>query len=337
MAFGCSSKEEAGGPPQQFAVNVIVAPVEQRTVTKEIDLVGSLASNERVELKSEISGVINEILFEEGGTARKGQLLISLDDVKLKARLAESEANFSVARTNRDRNEILLKSNTISEQAYDQSIGEFDAAQANTELRRRELEDARIRAPFDGVIGLRRVSPGQYIQVGQVLTVLVNIDPIKANFDVPERYIGVLKTGQKISISVAAYTNRTFHGEVYFISPEVSETTRNVLVRAVIDNADGSLKPGMFGNLRLIVDVKHDALVIPETAVVVRADTTLVWTVDENNTAQIRIVKPGLRLDGAVEILEGLDELDRVITEGHQKLGPGFPVNPLGPEAGETE
>ena len=248
LAFGCSSKEEAGGQPQQFAVNVIVAPVERRTVAREIDLVGSLASNERVELKSEISGVINEILFHEGGTARKGQLLIALDDVKLKARLAEAEADFSVARTNRDRNESLLKSNTISEQAYDQSMGEFDAAQANTELRRRELEDARIRAPFDGVIGLRRVSPGQYIQVGQVLTVLVNIDPIKADFDVPERYIGVLKTGQKISISVAAYPDRTFHGEVYFISPEVSESTRNVLVRAVIDNADGSLKPGMFGN-----------------------------------------------------------------------------------------
>jgi len=305
-------------------------------VLDEIDLVASLAPNERVELKSEISGVIEEIAFTEGDSARKGQLLIAIDDVKLKARLAEAEADFSVAKTNLDRNRNLRQTNTISEQAYDQSTGEADAAEAHLELRRRELEDARIRAPFDGVIGLRRVSPGQYIQAGQELTTLVSIDPIKADFQVPERYIGVLETGQQIRISVAAYPDKAFHGEVYFISPEVSVSTRNVLVRAYVANADGLLKPGMFGNLSLVVDVKEDAVVVPESAIVVRANRTLVIVVDENNAAQIKMVKPGLRLDGAVEILEGLRGGERVIVEGHQKLGPGSPVNPLGPEAGEA-
>ncbi len=324
---GCGD-DEGGGGQQMGSVNVIVAPVEERKITEDIDLVGSLTPNERVEIKSEISGLIRDINFEEGDMVEKGRLLVALDDQKLRARLAESEANYTLAKTNRERNKTLLETKTISEQAYDQSIGDLDAATATLELRKRELQDARILAPFDGVVGYRQVSPGQFIQVGQEMTVLVNMSPIKADFDVPERFIGQLKTGQRIDIKVAAYPDRTFTGEVYFISPEVEVTTRNVLVRAFIDNESGILKPGMFGNLKLVLQVKEDALVIPESALIVQADSSVVMVVDEKNLAQLRNVRTGIRLEGAVEILEGLSAGESIIVEGHQKVGPGTPVNP---------
>ncbi len=332
--YGCGGGG-GGGPQQGFAVNVVVAPVERQKVIEAIDLVGSLTSNERVEIKSEISGLISKIHFEEGNTVQEGRLLVALDDQKLRARLAEAKANFTLARTNRDRNKILLESKTISEQTYDQSIGDFDSAAATLELRKRELEDARIVAPFDGVVGYRQVSPGQFIQVGQTMTVLVNMNPIKANFDVPERFIGQLQTGQRIEIMVAAYAQSTFTGEVYFISPEVEVTTRNVLVRAFIDNESGLLKPGMFGSLKLVLQEKEDALVIPESALIMRANQSMVMIVDDENTAQMRTVWAGIRMEGALEILEGLSAGEKVIVEGHQKVGPGTPVNPRPYNAGK--
>ncbi len=324
---GCGG-DQAGGPGPRPPVNVIVAPVVEQKVTEDIDLVGSLTPNERAEIKSEISGLIRAINFDEGDLVNKGDLLISLDDRKLSARLAEAEANFVLAKANRDRNQTLLESKTISEQVYDQSVGDFDAAVATRELRKRELEDARINAPFDGVVGYRQVSPGQFIQVGQAMTILVNMSPIKADFEVPERFIGQLAKGQRIDITVAAYPNRTFTGVVYFISPEVEVATRNVLVRANIENESGLLKPGMFGNLQLVLQIKEKALVIPENALIARAENSIVMVVDAENTAQMRLVQTGMRLDGAVEIIDGLSKGERVIVEGHQKVGPGSPVNP---------
>lgn len=331
----CQSQDE-GGAPQGFAVNVIVAPVEKKSVTDSIDLVGSLSPNEKVEITSEISGIVSKIHFDEGASVDEGEVLITLDDRKLAARLDEAQANFELAKTNVARNESLLKTNTISQQAYDQSVNDYEAALATLDLRRRELEDATIRAPFAGVLGFRRVSPGQFIQAGTVLTTLVNINPIKADFQVPERFIGELQRGQRIDIKVAAYPKRTFEGTVYFVSPEVDVSTRNVLVRANMDNEEHLLKPGMFGNLSLVLAVKEDALIIPESAVIVRADQTVVVVVGADNKAEFRPVKIGLRLESEVEVTEGLNAGEQVITEGHQKLGPGSAVNPLGPEAGES-
>lgn len=321
---------------QRRPVNVIVAPVEKKSVSENIDLVGSLSPNEKVELESEINGVISGIYFQEGDWVKKGQPLIELDDSKLMARVAVAEANFRLAETNRSRSRNLLDTNTISEQAYDQSVSEYEVGAATLELRKRELQDASIAAPFDGVVGLRRVSPGQFIQPGQILTVLVSIDPIKADFQVPERFIGVLRIGQEINIRVAAYVDESFKGNVYFISPEVDQTTRNVLVRATIENRQMRLKPGMFGNLSLLLQIREHAMVIPESALIVQADQSFVMSVAEDNTAHMNMVTAGLRLEGEVEILEGLNVGDRVITEGHQKLGPGTPVNPLGRETGEA-
>ena len=154
---GCAPQDDESMP--EFAVNVIVELVVQKAVVDRIELVGSLSANERVEIKSEISGVLREIHFTEGGAVQSGQLLIKLDERKLRARLDEAQANFGLARTNMVRNQSLVQSNTVSEQVYDQSRSEFEAEQAAVELRRRELEETVIYAPFDGKIGIGHQGP----------------------------------------------------------------------------------------------------------------------------------------------------------------------------------
>ena len=183
------------------------------------------------------------------------------------------------------------------------------------------MEDARIRAPFDGVIGLRRVSPGQYIQAGQELTTLVSIDPIKADFQVPERYIGVLETGQQIRISVAAYPDKAFHGEVYFISPEVSVSTRNVLVRAYVANADGLLKPGMFVSAKVQMSKgtsTQSQITVPATAVLWTGSRSLVYVKTNSNEPifEMRQVTLGTKNGNVYTILEGLNNGEEVVTNG---------------------
>ncbi|PIW64593.1 MAG: efflux transporter periplasmic adaptor subunit, partial [Candidatus Omnitrophica bacterium CG12_big_fil_rev_8_21_14_0_65_50_5] len=155
---------------------------------------------------------------------------------------------------------------------------------------------------------------------------LVSRNPVKAEFTVPERYSSRIKEGQDVEIQVTAYPGETFSGKVYFIDPRVNDVTRTVLMKAKIPNRDGHLKPGMFANLNLIVNTKSDALVIPETAVMVKGDTTSVFVISENNKASLKLVVLGIRLAGRVEVTQGLREGDVVVVEGFQKLREGADV-----------
>ena len=323
--------------PRQFAVSVIVIEPELKPVSDKINLVATLAPNERVEIKNLISGVVTNIHFKEGDKVEAGDLIFELDTEKLRARVSEAEANFELAKINRERYLSLLQSNTVSQQEFDQAISRFSALNALLELRRRQLEDSILRAPFNGVVGYRRVSPGQFIPQGETITTLVDSNPIKADFRVPERFLNELHIDQEIFITVAAYSEEKYSGTVYFIAPEVDEDTRTIFVRATIENESGRLKPGMFGNLELVLQVKDEALVIPESALITQGNKTQVMVVNGDNTVQENYVTTGLRLDGEVEITGGLRVDERVIIEGHQKVGPGSLVNPLSVEAGQPE
>ena len=331
---GCGKSEGEGEPPE-FVVNVIIVESQLKPVSDKINLVATLAPNERVEIQNLISGVVTKIHFKEGDYVEADDLIFELDTEKLRARLAETEANFELAEINRKRYIKLLESNTVSQQEFDQAMSRYSVLSATLELRRRQLEDSILRAPFAGVLGYRRVSPGQFIQQGETITTLVDTNPIKSDFQVPERFLGELKINQEILITVPAYPEEKFTGYVYFIAPEVEVETRTIFVRATIDNESGRLKPGMFGNLELVLQVKEKALVIPETALITQGNNTQVMVVDGDNTVQINYVTTGLRLDGEVEITEGLNIGERVITEGHQKVEAGSKVNPLSLEAGQ--
>ena len=333
---GC--KKQPGGPAGAGGMppmRVVAVEARSQPVTESLSLVGSIAANEFVEIKSETEGIVQEILFDEGQRVEKGQLLIRLDDTKLAAAAAEAESSFKLSQANFERAKSLIKDKMISPQEFDQASATFDLNQATLQLKRRQLKDARIIAPFAGVTGARHVSPGQVITKETVLTLLVDLDPVKVEVNVPERYLQQLKTGQPLEFSVAAFSKETFHGEVYFISPQINENLRTALVKARIPNPDRKLLGGMFASLNLTLQVRDSAIVIPEPAIISNGDNFSVFVVDKDGKAQIRPVQVGIRLAGRAEVVKGLSAGEMVVVEGVQKIGPGSAVKLAPAEAGK--
>jgi len=333
-AVGCKKNAEpaaAGGGG--FAVQVVAVPARQQSVSETVSLVGSVTPNESIEVLAEADGLVKEIGFEEGQRVEKGSLLVALEETKLAAQLAETEANLLLAKNSFDRVKELFRDKLISKQEYDQASGSFAANEAGVNLKRRLLKDARVTAPFSGITGARRISPGQVISKATPLTVLVDLDTVKVEMGVPERYLSQVRIGQTLEFHVAAYPATVFKGEVYFISPQLDTGTRTALVKARIVNPDGRLKGGMFANLDLRLQLRETALVIPEPAIVNNGDTTSVFAITSTNTAVMKTVKLGLRLAGKAEVLTGLTAGEMVVVEGVQKLRPGAPVKLAGAEA----
>ena len=310
------------------APQVVVAEVISKRVVESLSRVADVQANEMIEIQTEADGFVREILFEEGQRVEKGQLLVRLDDTKFATALAQSEANFQLSKANFDRSKQLFADKLISQQEFDQAAATYQANQANLEYARRLLEDARIVAPFDGIMSSRNVSPGQFITKNTIVSWLIDLDPAKIEFQLPERYLGQVRTNQEINMTVAAYPSRTFTGRVFFVSPYVDPTNRTALVKASISNPDYALKPGMFASLDLTLTVRESSLVIPESAItqILPNAEGLVFAVDANNMAQSRKIKTGVRLVGEIEVLEGLAAGDKVIVEGLQKVIPGAPV-----------
>ena len=327
LLTGCKPKAGAGGPAGGLPpIQVVAVEARSQPVTESLSLVGSIAPNEMVELKSETEGIVQEILFDEGQRLEKGHLLIRLDDTKLGAAVAEAESSSKLSRANFERAKQLLKDTLISQQEFDQASATFDLNRATLELKQRQLKDTRIYAPFAGVTAARHVSPGQVIARDTVLTTLVDLDPVKVEVNVPERYLQQLKVGQALEFSVAAFPGEKFRGEVYFISPQINESLRTALIKARIPNPAAKLRGGMFASMDLTLQVRASAIVIPEPAIMSSGDAFSVFVVDKDGNAQIRPIAVGLRLAGKAEIVKGLNAGEKVVVEGIQKLRPGGAV-----------
>ncbi|MEO8429635.1 MAG: efflux RND transporter periplasmic adaptor subunit [Verrucomicrobiota bacterium] len=332
VCAGCEKKRNAE-PPPGMVTQVVVVEAKRRPISETLALPGNVLANEMVEIKSETDGMVQEINFSEGQRVEKGRLLIRLDESKLAASVAEVDANFKLSQSNHERAQQLLKDKLISQQEFDQVASSFAVNQAGLELKRRQLKDARIYASFSGIVGARNVSPGQVISKNTTLTWLVDLDPIKVEISVPEKFLGQVKIGQNIEFNVTAFPNQKFKGEVYFISPQVDLGTRTALVKALIPNPELQLKPGMFASLDLTLKERDHAIVIPEVALINDGDKTSVFIVDKDLNAQLRTVKVDLRLAGQVEITSGLQGGEQIIVEGMQKVRPGGKVKLAPPEA----
>ena len=332
---GCKKPDadKAGPPPTMPPTQVVAVEARREAVAESLSLVGTLTANEWVEIKTELEGTVVEIGFDEGKAVTKGQLLFRLDETRLNTSLVEAEVNLKLSKVNFDRAQQLLRDKTISQQEFDQLASRFESMQAALAVKQRELKDTKIHAAFAGVMGARSVSTGQVIKKDTVLGVLVDLNPVKVEVSVPERFLSLLKLDQTIELRVAAFPGRTFTGLVYFIAPQVDTNTRTALVKAKIANADFALKPGMFANLDLTLQLRDAAVVVPEPAIMVNADKAMLYIVDKDMNAQLRPVKLGVRSAGVVEILSGVEAGQMVIVEGVQKVRPGAKVKPAGPEA----
>jgi membrane fusion protein (multidrug efflux system) len=332
FSAGCSrnlAAKSAATPP----VQVIVVEARRQPVAETLTLPATLTPNESVEIKPETDGIVQRINFAEGEHIEEGRVLVQLDESKFAAAVAEAEANLRLSQANFDRAKQLFQDKLISQQDFDQIASTFAVNQAGLELKRRQLKDARVSAPFRGIVGARQVSPGQVVSRTTTLTWLVDLDTVKVEVKVPEKYLRQLQVGQPLEFTVAAFPEQKFRGEVYFISPQIEEDTRTALVKARIANAEGKLRGGMFASLELTLQVRDSAIVVPEPALMSNGDNFSVFVVDDQGLAQLRPVQVGYRLPGQAEIVQGLKAGDKVVVEGLQKLRPGSPVKLAPPES----
>lgn len=336
LGAGCT--KQAGGPPKMPPPQVVVAEARAQRVVESLSRVADIQANEMIEIKAEAEGIVREILFEEGQRVEKGQVLVRLDQTKFEANLAQIEANFQLAKANFERSKQLYEDKLVSQQEFDQSASAYRSAEANLDFTKRQLQDAVIFAPFSGIMGARQISPGQLISKNTIVSWLIDSDPVKVEFHVPERFVGQVKVKQSIEVTVEAYPGKRFGGEVFFVSPFVDPINRTALIKARIPNPNYDLKPGMFANLDLTLVVRENATVIPEAAItqVLTNEQAMVFAV-VNGAAQMRKIKTGVRLVGAIEVREGLQPGEKVVVEGLQKVVPGAPVRVAEPGGGPSQ
>jgi membrane fusion protein (multidrug efflux system) len=318
----------AGAPARAAAPQAMVVEatkVATVSLPQTITTVGSLRSDESITVRPEIGGRISEILFKEGQHVPKGSTLVRFDASVNAAEVQQARANLKLAQSKYDRAVELSQQNFISKQAKDEAENNLRVAEASVALASARLAKTEIKAPFAGVIGLRVVSIGDYVKEGADVVNLESIDPLKVDFRVPEIYLAQVQAGQALTVALDALPGKSFTGKVYAVNPLLDAAGRAVVIRAIVDNPDKSLRPGMFARVKLITRDQRDALVIPEQAIVPQGDEQYVFRVVDGKASRVK-VDIGQRRDAKVEVLKGLAANDVVVTAGQLKLRDGMPV-----------
>jgi membrane fusion protein (multidrug efflux system) len=308
-------------------VSVEVAKVEITQLVDDAQTVGSLRSRQGVMVRPEISGRITQLNFRDGERVRKGQLLVQLDDQLPQAQVKQSQAELSIAQANHKRNQELLAQNFISQRTVDESAASLEVAQAKLALSVATAARLKITAPFDGITGIRSANVGDYLKDGSDIVNLEDIDAVFVDYRLPERFQTRLKKGQRATVDLDALPGRKFEAVVLAIDPLIDANGRSVGVRGCIDNRQLTLRPGMFARVTTVFGERNQARVIPEEAIVPQGGKVFVIKVVDNGDAanpakvsQRTEVKVGIRRPGRVEIVEGLEPDDVVVTAGHQRL-----------------
>ncbi|MBM1142436.1 efflux RND transporter periplasmic adaptor subunit [Alcanivorax sp. MM125-6] len=320
-------RQDAGdaAPAQRPPTVVNVAPAITRPLTQRLDVVGTARASRAVTLLTEVDGRVEALHFEEGQSVSAGDLLVALDDRQARADLGRARAEYQRALSDYQRAARLAGSRSISEAEVDTLKTTLEAAKADQAASMAALDDHRIRAPFDGVVGLRQVDPGAYLQVGDAIATLDSIRTLDVRFQVPERYLADLHVGLPVDITSDAYPGKTFHGQVALLDTRVDAASRSLPVKAVLDNGETLLRPGQFLQVSVLLE-EHPAVLVPEQAVITQGAQSYVFTVTDTQRAERRPVSLGGRRDGWVEITAGLADQEAVIVNGHSRLGSGAPV-----------
>ncbi len=327
LLAGCEADEERGGGGRFGAgpVTVITEVVEPRDIVDEVDAIGTVLADESVEITSRVTSIVTRIVFREGQLVDEGDLLVELENKEIRAELAVAEASLSESRSQYERARQLADTRAISASSLEELLAAMQVAQAQVQAAQARLENTLVRAPFSGKIGLRRVSPGGLVNPGTVITTLDDLDPVKLEFSVPETFLGVLREDLTVSARSPALQGRRFRGRIDSVDTRLDPVSRSILVRAILENEEDLLKPGMFLTVALQMR-RSDVLMAPEQAIVPERGQHYVYVVAAEDRAARRQVELGQRIPGAVEIVSGLAAGDRVITEGTQKVREGSEV-----------
>lgn len=316
--------ENVGGR-QRAEAKVYGIIVSGKPFSDFLSLSGSIEPNEVINLRSEISGIVEELNFSEGGNVSNGQILIKINDAELKAQLAQATTRNSLAAENERRAKLLLEKEAISQEEYDIASADHRTAQSQIQLIEAQLIKTAIRAPFSGTVGLRNISKGSYITPTTDIAQLVDMSKVKLEFSIPERYATKVKIGTSVRFTVQG-TSDEFPATVYAIEPLVETATRTLRVRAWADNKDSRLIPGTFANVIFPLETVEKGLLVPAEALIPIQNGKKIF-VKKDGLAKEVLVETGARTDADVLIVKGINEGDTVLTSGVMSLRDGSPVN----------
>jgi len=334
-APAAAASQPGSGSGNARPPSVEVARVETIRLTDDAQAVGSLRSRQSVMLKPEVSGRVTRLNFRDGEKVRRGQLLVQLDDQLPQAMLQQAQAELSIAQANHKRNQELMAQNFISKRSVDESAANLEVGQAKLALAKATVDRLRITAPFDGIAGIRNVNVGDYLKDGAEIVNIEDLDAILVDFRLPERFQTKAQRGQTALVEIDALPGRKYAAVVQAIDPLVDANGRSIGIRGCIDNRNMELRPGMFARITAVFGQRENARVIPEEAIVPQGGRQFVIRLvdgpdQDNKIAQRVEVKVGIRQPGRVEITEGLQSGDMVVTAGQQRIQKdGMPVRVL--------
>ena len=312
---------EKGAKPAMPPAAVSVYVVEAKSLDNTLFASGTIIANETVELKPEISGKVTAIYINEGQPVKKGQLLLKLNDADLQAQLKKINAEIKLSEEKLNRYAQLLKIQGVSREEFDMATNQLQALKADAEVLKVQIARCSITAPFNGVLGLRNISEGSYITPQQVVTSIQQLNPVKIDFSIPERYASLIKTGSLINFKIEGSTEN-FQGTVFAFEPGIDVSSRSLKIRARANNPSNKLKPGAFAKIELVLDKNANALMVPTQAIVPILKGQQVF-ISKNGKAEAIAVETGLRSESQVQILSGLAAGDSVIITGLMGLKPG--------------
>ncbi|MBB1596049.1 efflux RND transporter periplasmic adaptor subunit [Achromobacter sp. UMC46] len=334
LVWKFSGPSQKGGwamPPAKVAV----APAVRADFPVALTGIGSLEATRQVQVPAEVDGRVTQILFTAGQRVAAGQLLVQMNDAPEQGELARLQAQARNARTLLERTRRLLPQQAATREQLDQAQADYDQAAADIKRVQAVIEQKRVKAPFDGVLGVRRVNLGQFAKAGDALVSLTDATTLYANITLPEQALGALRAGQPVTVTVDAHAGREFAGQVTTVEPQVDPGSRIVRVQATLPNADGALAAGMFAHGRIGLPDRPGVITVPETAVSYSAygDSVYVLTppaADQQGaapTVRQAYVKTAERARGRVVVTEGLDAGDQVVTSGQLRLHNGAAVD----------
>lgn len=322
----------AGGPPPLPVESV---PIRRMEITRSLEAVGTAQANEAVTITAKANGIVEKINFQEGQQVKAGTILIELEAGESSAKINELRAARDGAKLAYDRAAQLLESRSVAQARADELSKAYEAAEARLSAERARFSDSVIRAPFNGKLGLRRVSLGALVRPGDVITTLDDTSLIKLEFEVPETVLSGVAVGSAVTATASALPGRKFEGVLTTIDSRIDPTTRAVKVRAMIPNADDQLKPGTFMTVSLSIGRTPDAIVIPEEALLAQGGEQFVYVIRDGRATRTR-VGIGQRLPGLAQVLNGLHDGDQVAVTGLQQLRDGLRVRPATPPMSGT-
>lgn len=319
-----STVDNNAGPRIQSTAQVTGVVLQPEMFSENLSLSGSLEANEQIELRSEVSGVVESINFKEGSRVSKGQVLFKVNDTELRAQLSKVKTAERLAAENARRAQLLLEKEAISQEEHDIAEANFESAKAESQLISAQLSKATVRAPFSGTIGLRYISEGTYVTPSTPVAKLVNTDKLKLTFSIPEKYSNQVALDTELFFTTAGSSKRHV-AEVYAIEPGVDVTTRTLKMRALAENTSGELIPGTFANVFLPLATVDDAIMVPTEALIPVQNGKKIY-ISEGGVAKEVMVETGARTDKTVRVLSGLKPGDTILTSGVMILKDGAPV-----------